>query len=67
MISACIEPGCSILCLGLFCINHAPKPDREFPRGRPWPPLAVLGETRALVPRVAVAQRAMLTPVPPSA
>jgi len=37
MISACIEPGCSTLCMGLFCIVHDPKPARVFPRGRPWP------------------------------
>jgi hypothetical protein len=67
MISPCIEPGCSTLCMGLFCINHQPKPDREFPRGRPWPPLSVLTDARVLVPKVTVAQPAGLTPAQPSA
>ena len=39
MISTCIEPGCSTLCIGLFCIEHDARPQVEFPRGRPWPPL----------------------------
>jgi hypothetical protein len=37
MISRCIEPGCTTLCIGLFCVAHDAVPDREFPRGRPWP------------------------------
>ena len=39
MISTCIEPGCPTLCIGLFCIEHDARPQVEFPRGRPWPPL----------------------------
>ena len=42
MISTCVEPGCSTLCIGLFCIEHDARPQVEFPRGRPWPPLGVL-------------------------
>jgi len=42
MISTCIEPGCSTLCIGLFCIEHNARPQVEFPRGRPWPPLGVV-------------------------
>ncbi len=42
MISSCVEPGCSTLCIGLFCIEHDARPQVEFPRGRPWPPLGVL-------------------------
>jgi len=38
MISPCIEPGCSKLCMGLFCIDHDSGPRADFPRGRPWPP-----------------------------
>jgi len=41
VISACIEPGCSTLCMGLFCIEHDARPEIEFPRGRPWPPAEV--------------------------
>jgi hypothetical protein len=54
MISTCIEPGCSTLCIGLFCIEHDARPQVEFPRGRPWPPLGVV---RAAVaePMLAVA------------
>ncbi len=39
MISPCIEPGCSKLCMGLFCIDHDSRPAVEHPRGRPWPPV----------------------------
>ena len=42
MISTCIEPGCSTLCIGLFCVEHDALPQVEFPRGRPWPPLGVV-------------------------
>jgi hypothetical protein len=38
MISRCLEPGCSTIAMGPFCIAHTPKPDRIFVRGRPWPP-----------------------------
>jgi hypothetical protein len=38
MISRCIEPGCTTLCIGLFCVAHDAVPQVEFPRGRPWPP-----------------------------
>ncbi len=38
MISPCIEPGCSKLCMGLFCIDHDSRPSLEFVHGRPWPP-----------------------------
>jgi len=39
MIGPCLEPGCSTLCMGLFCIAHEPRPELPFPRGRPWPPV----------------------------
>jgi hypothetical protein len=38
LINPCIEPGCSTLCIGLFCIRHDTQPQIEFARGRPWPP-----------------------------
>ncbi len=38
MIRMCIEPGCTTLCIGLFCVAHDAVPQVEFPRGRPWPP-----------------------------
>jgi hypothetical protein len=38
MVSPCIEPGCSKLCMGLFCIDHDSGPRVDLPRGRPWPP-----------------------------
>ena len=65
MISPCAEAGCSMLCIGLFCIAHAPRPDRDLPRGRPWPPIAVGLERAARVPaaRVAVAQAVGVMPV----
>lgn len=37
MIGPCIEPGCSTLCMGLFCVKHDARPQVDFPRGRPWP------------------------------
>jgi hypothetical protein len=40
VITTCIEPGCSTLCMGLFCIQHDARPVADFPRGRPWPPAA---------------------------
>ena len=47
MISPCIEPGCTKLCMGLFCIEHDAQPAVEFPRGRPWPPAQRLAQTIA--------------------
>jgi len=38
MISRCMEPGCSTIAMGVFCIVHTPKTNRVFVRGRPWPP-----------------------------
>jgi len=38
LISPCIEPGCSKLCMGFFCIDHDSGPRVDLPRGRPWPP-----------------------------
>jgi hypothetical protein len=52
MIGPCIEPGCSKLCMGLFCIEHDSRPSVDFPRGRPWPPLRAAAQ-----PPVAVAAR----------
>ena len=42
MISRCIEPGCTTLCIGLFCVAHDAVPQVDFPRGRPWPPSATV-------------------------
>jgi len=39
VITTCIEPGCGTLCMGLFCIEHDARPQADFPRGRPWPPV----------------------------
>jgi hypothetical protein len=68
MISPCAEPGCSMLSMGLFCIAHAPKPDRVFPRGRPWPPITVLkARDAAVLAPLAAVQAASLTPAQPTA
>ena len=65
VINACIEPGCSTLCMGLFCIEHDAKPQTDFPRGRPWPP-AVPDPHSALPMPVAVPEL-VLTSVRPVA
>jgi len=45
LVNPCIEPGCSTLCIGLFCVAHDAPPQQEFPRGRPWPPLRIAETT----------------------
>ena len=55
LISQCIEPGCSKLCIGLFCIEHDACPTGEFVRGRPWPPRVRLTQAAATKPRLAPA------------
>ena len=53
IVSECIEPGCSLLCIDLFCISHEPRrEDVAFPRGRPWPPRDGIGLP---VPEIAAA------------
>jgi hypothetical protein len=42
VISTCIEPGCSTLCIGLFCVAHDATPRVMYTRGRPWPPVSVV-------------------------
>jgi hypothetical protein len=60
VIDTCIEPGCSTLCMGLFCIEHDARPEADFPRGRPWPPglhapyVAVVPEVVAETPETAL-------------
>jgi hypothetical protein len=54
VISTCIEPGCSTLCIGLFCVEHDARPQVEFPRGRPWPPLGVIRPPAVVLPVVVV-------------
>jgi hypothetical protein len=63
LISACIEPGCTKLCMGLFCIDHDARPATQFVRGRPWPPMRRAAET--VRPRLAAA--AARVPVRPAA
>jgi hypothetical protein len=62
MISPCIEPGCSKLCMGLFCIDHDSGPRADLPRGRPWPPARRGVQTVSVVPALAPAARMPLTP-----
>jgi hypothetical protein len=63
LISPCIEPGCSKLCMGLFCVDHDSGPRTDLPRGRPWPP-ARRGFAQAVAaPRLPVApERAPVAP-----
>ena len=50
VISRCIEPGCTTLCIGLFCIAHDAPPQIEFPRGRPWPPVGAAQASPTVAP-----------------
>ena len=57
IVNECLEPGCSILCLGSFCLRHEPKQTVVYPRGRPWPPpeatvLTIYSSDRVENPRV---------------
>lgn len=65
VISACIEPGCSTLCMGLFCIEHDAKPLIDFPRGRPWPP--AVPDLHSALPAPVVVSELVLTSVRPAA
>jgi hypothetical protein len=70
LISPCIEPGCSKLCMGLFCIDHDSGPRTDLPRGRPWPPArrGVALTVAATAPRLGVAPPEIVrTPVSPAA
>ena len=49
VISTCIEPGCSTLCIGLFCVAHDARPQVEYTRGRPWPPASAVGALSPVV------------------
>ena len=64
LISPCIEPGCSKLCMGLFCVDHDSGPRADLPRGRPWPPARRgFAQTVAPPPRLHVApERAPVVP-----
>jgi hypothetical protein len=66
LINPCIEPGCSTLCMGLFCVKHDAAPEREFPRGRPWPPLRA-AQAVEVSAALAVAPKTVLTAVRPAA
>ena len=68
LISPCIEPGCSKLCMGLFCIDHDSHPSVEFPRGRPWPPASRrLAQAVVSKPRLAVVPASARARVKPAA
>jgi hypothetical protein len=71
MISTCIEPGCSTLCIGLFCVAHDARPTVEYPRGRPWPPARVPGASVAApqvhLPATGPEIASSLIPVSPAA
>jgi hypothetical protein len=67
LISQCIEPGCSKLCMGLFCIEHDSQPSVEFVRGRPWPPKIRLAQPSATRPRFASAAPPVRARVKPAA
>jgi hypothetical protein len=67
MINPCIEPGCSKLCMGLFCIDHDSGPCADLPRGRPWPPAKRSAEPLAAVPLPALVQKPSRAPVMPAA
>jgi hypothetical protein len=67
MISPCIEPGCSKLCMGLFCIDHDSGPRADFPRGRPWPPAKRGAQPVAAVALPALVPDAGRAPVRPAA
>jgi hypothetical protein len=68
LISPCIEPGCSKLCIGLFCIDHDSGPRSDLPRGRPWPP-ARRGVAHVVpaAPAFEPVEPAVPTPVVPAA
>lgn len=65
MISPCIEPGCTTLCMGLFCIEHDAEPSIEFPRGRPWPPARRAAQPEA--PLITAVPKLVRVPVRPAA
>jgi len=65
LINPCIEPGCSTLCIGLFCVKHDAAPDVEFPRGRPWPPAAA--RSAEISTALAVSPKTVLAAVRPAA
>jgi len=67
MISPCIEPGCSKLCMGLFCIDHDSGPRADLPRGRPWPPARRGVQTIAAVPRPEIEPATARIPLTPAA
>ena len=67
MISPCIEPGCSKLCMGLFCIDHDSGPRTDFPRGRPWPPAKRGLQPVAQVPLTALVPEPTRLPLTPAA
>jgi hypothetical protein len=64
LIGTCLEPGCSTKCIGLFCVAHDSPPEREFPRGRPWPRQPIVSEP---VERAKTSAKAALTSVRPAA
>jgi hypothetical protein len=67
VISQCIEPGCSTLCIGMFCVQHDARPVVDFPRGRPWPPQPRLPSAAMTVPVASGAPKAALMSVLPAA
>jgi hypothetical protein len=64
LIGTCLEPGCTTKCIGLFCVAHDSPPQREFPRGRPWPRQPTVNEP---VARASAPAKKALTPVRPAA
>jgi hypothetical protein len=67
LITQCIEPGCSKLCMGLFCIEHDLRPSVEFVRGRPWPPRIRLAQPAVTKPRLAATAAPARARVKPAA
>jgi hypothetical protein len=67
VINQCIEPGCSTLCIGLFCVQHDVRPVVEFQRGRPWPPQPKPRTKVATVAAAAGPPEPALTSVRPAA
>src|SRR5215831_18558946 len=67
VISTCIEPGCSTLCIGLFCIEHDARPQVDFPRGQPWPPLGIVQAAAAPMLSAVTPEPALAGAVRPAA
>jgi hypothetical protein len=68
VISTCIEPGCSTLCIGLFCVVHDATPQVMYTRGRPWPPASAAEPAEPISPvRASVPEPVLSAAVRPAA